>query len=301
VGAARRLRRDRARFLGVQGRRTPFVIGIGGSVAVGKSTTARLLTELMRRWSDTPRVALVPTDGFLYPNAELERLGLMDRKGFPESYDRAALLRFVSDIKSGLPEVSAPVYSHVTYDIVPGRRVLVDRPDIVIIEGLNVLQPAGSARKAADVAGPPRRLGQPPQAVAPRPTGGRQSGSPRGEQRTTGVPSPPSGTPNRLPDLMVSDFFDFSIYLDAPVALIRRWYVERFLELRETAFGKPGAYFHRYQDLSDAEAVRVAGDIWERINEPNLVDNIEPTRSRATLILQKGPDHKVTQVKLRRL
>ena len=231
---------------------TPFVIGVAGSVAVGKSTTARLLRELLARWPATPRVQLITTDGFLYPNAELERRGLMDRKGFPESYDRRALLRFVSKVKAGRPEVRVPVYDHLTYDILPGREIVVNRPDVLIVEGLNVLQPA-------------------------RPTA--------------------EGTSN----LAVSDFFDFSIYVDARTSDVRRWYVDRFLALRQTAFARPESYFHRYAALTDDEAVERAERIWDSINQPNLVQNILPTRSRATLVLTKDSDHAVERVRLRKL
>ena len=231
---------------------TPFVIGVAGSVAVGKSTTARVLRELLARWPATPRVDLVTTDGFLYPNAELERRGLMQRKGFPESYDRRALLRFVSKVKAGRPEVTAPVYSHLTYDIVPGQHTVVRRPDVLIVEGLNVLQPA---RPSAE------------------------------------------GTSS----LAVSDFFDFSIYVDAKPADVRQWYVDRFLSLRRTAFADPASYFHRYASLSDDEAVERAESIWDSINAPNLEQNILPTRSRATLVLTKGSDHSVQRVRLRKL
>ncbi len=233
--------------------RTPFVIGVAGSVAAGKSTTARILAELIRRWDTRPEVSLVTTDGFLYPNAVLRERGLMERKGFPESYDRRALLRFVSEVKAGRAEVTAPVYSHLVYDIVPGEQIAVRQPDVLIIEGLNVLQP-------------------------PRPH--------------------PNG---RGPGLAVSDFFDFSVYVDAHVGDVKRWYVERFLRLRETAFADPESHFHRYASLSDEEAVSTAAHIWESINAPNLVDNILPTRSRATLVLLKGPDHSVDRVRLRRL
>lgn len=252
VAATRRLHEASSTFLGEGRDRTPFVIGVAGSVAVGKSTTARLLRELMARWPATPRVELLTTDGFLYSNAELERRGLMDRKGFPESYDRRALLRFVAKVKAGRPEVRAPVYDHLTYDIVPGAEVVVSRPDVLIVEGLNVLQPA-------------------------RPT--------------------LEGTSN----LAVSDFFDFSIYVDARTADVRQWYVDRFLRLRKTAFARPESYFHRYADLSDDEAVDKAESIWDAINAPNLIQNILPTRSRATLVLTKGADHSIQRVRLRKL
>jgi type I pantothenate kinase len=232
--------------------RTPFVIGVAGSVAVGKSTTARVLQQLLAHWPAHPQVALVTTDGFLHPNAELRRRGLLDRKGFPESYDRKALLRFVIDIKSGKEEVVAPSYSHLVYDVVPDQPVVVKRPDIVVVEGLNVLQPA---RVAAD---------------------GR-----------TG--------------LAVSDFFDFSVYVDAATADIRRWYTERFLRLRDTAFRDPTSYFTKYADLTEADAVAEAHRIWDSINGPNLSRNIAPTRARATLVLRKAADHSVSWVRLRKL
>ncbi len=251
VEAVHGLRLATSEFLGERPSRVPFVVGVAGSVAVGKSTTARILRELMSRWPHTPRVELVTTDGFLYPNVELEARGLLERKGFPESYDRRALLRFVADVKSGMPVVEAPQYSHLTYDVLT-EPLEVRKPDVLIVEGLNVLQPPGV-----------------------RPDGG--------------------------PASAVSDYFDFSVYVDAPVADVRRWYVERFLRLRETAFADPQSYFHRYAGLSDAEARETAAGIWAAINEPNLVENIQPTRDRATLVLSKGEDHAVTSIRLRKI
>jgi type I pantothenate kinase len=225
---------------------------VAGSVSVGKSTTARLLRLLLARGPQHPRVELVTTDGFLLPNAELAERGLMLRKGFPDSYDRRALLRFVTEVKAGRPQVHAPVYSHLVYDIVPGARLTVRRPDILLLEGLNVLQPA---------------------------------------------PPPPAGQPA----LAVSDFIDFSVYVDAATEDIRRWYVERFLRLRETAFRNPESYFRQYAQLPEAEAILRAEDLWEQINRPNLEHNIMPTRGRATLVLRKGPDHSVSGIRLRKV
>ncbi|GAA1974481.1 type I pantothenate kinase [Isoptericola halotolerans] len=252
VTATAGLHQATSTFLGEEPPRTPYVIGVAGSVAVGKSTTARVLREMMARWPETPHVELITTDGFLYPNAELERRGLLDRKGFPESYDRRALVRFLSRVKAGHPEVYAPVYSHVVYDIVPDQEAVVHRPDVLIVEGLNVLQPA-------------------------RPTSATD------------------------PTVAVSDFFDFSIYVDARTRNIRQWYVDRFLKLRRTAFSRPESYFRRYADLSDAEATQRALSIWESINAPNLEQNVLPTRGRATLVLTKGSDHSVQRVRLRKL
>lgn len=252
VAAAQELHAVTSKFLGRRESKVPFIIGVAGSVAVGKSTTARVLKALLARWPDHPRVDLITTDGFLYPNAELERLGLMGRKGFPESFDAARLLNFLADVKSGVAHVEAPVYSHFHYDILPGQMAAVDNPDILIVEGLNVLQPA--------------RL----------PSGGEA------------IP-------------FVSDFFDFSIYLDADPKVIEKWYVARFMRLRSTAFRDPAAYFHRYSQLSIQEAEARALSIWETINARNLEDNILPTRQRASLILKKGDNHAIETVSLRRL
>jgi type I pantothenate kinase len=252
VAAMQRLYYAQRRFLGIEDRKMPFIIGVAGSVAVGKSTTARVLQALLARWSPKPRVDLVTTDGFLYPNATLERLGIMQKKGFPESYDLPTLLQFLSDIKAGRQPVRAPVYSHLTYDVVPDQWVEVDRPDILIFEGVNVLQ-------------------------------------------TGRLPRDGKAVP------VVSDFFDFSVYIDAEEPILRKWYLERFLALRDTAFKDPRSYFNRYALLSDEEATATATAIWERTNLANLEDNILPTRPRATLILKKGADHIVETVALRRL
>ncbi|ASK65124.1 type I pantothenate kinase [Brachybacterium avium] len=252
VAAAQALRRSRERFLDQHQHRTPYIIGVAGSVAVGKSTTARLLRELMARWPETPQVQLVTTDGFLYPNAVLESRGIMQRKGFPESYDRRRLLRFVADVKAGQERVEAPVYSHLTYDILEDERVVVERPDVLIVEGLNVLQPARPRRDG--------RLG-----------------------------------------MAVSDFFDFSVYVDARLEDVQRWYVNRFLQLRQTAFSNPRSYFRRYADLTDQEAKDTALGIWRSINGPNLTENVVPTRGRADLVLRKDGRHRVHSVLLRKV
>jgi type I pantothenate kinase len=232
--------------------KVPYIIGVAGSVAVGKSTTARVLKALLARWPNTPKVDLVTTDGFLLPNAELTRLGLMERKGFPESYDTGKLLHFLADIKAGKRNVKAPLYSHLVYDVVPGEETTVDRPDILIVEGLNVLQPARMPKDG------------------------------------TAIP-------------FVSDFFDFSVYIDADEADLHRWYVNRFLRLRHTAFRDPLSYFRRYAELPEAEAIGIAEGLWNRINLLNLQENIIPTRQRASLILKKGASHRIETVALRRL
>ncbi len=240
------------KFLAVKDGKMPYIIGVAGSVAVGKSTTARVLQALLARWTNMPKVELITTDGFLFPNAVLEKEKLMEKKGFPESYDLPALLRFLNDVKAGQRKVKAPIYSHVSYDVIPGETIEVDQPDILIVEGLNVLQ-------------------------------------------TGRLPKDGKAIP------FVSDFFDFSIYLDADEDVLLRWYVDRFLTLRSTAFRDPKSYFHRYSKLSDAEAVQTASAIWSRINLINLHENIQPTRQRADLILKKGESHLVEKVALRKL
>ena len=252
IANAGRLRENSNRFLNLKVRSTQLVIGVAGSVSVGKSTTALLLRELLRRAPGNPKVDLITTDGFLLPTAELERRGLMERKGFPESYDRRALLQFVIDVKSGEPRVTAPVYSHIIYDIVPDEQTVIERPDILIVEGLNVLQPA---RVDAD---------------------GRSGAT-------------------------VSDFFDFSVYVDADETDIKRWFLDRFMVLRDTAFHDPRSFFKRFTQLSRAEALQFGSHIWNTINGPNLRENIETTRDRATAILRKGPDHRVQTISIRKV
>jgi type I pantothenate kinase len=252
VRAAQVLHSATSKFLHQADAKMPFIIGIAGSVAVGKSTSARVLRELLARWPAHHRVDLITTDGFLWPNAELSRRGLMQRKGFPESYDQGRLLQFVADVKAGRPNVEAPVYSHFSYDILPGERIVVDRPDILIVEGLNVLQPAKLPRDGEAVP-------------------------------------------------FVSDFFDFSIYIDADPQVIENWYVTRFLRLWRTAFRDPDAFFYRYSKLTQEQAIAQALQLWRTINLVNLSENILPTRQRANLILRKGQEHAVETVLLRRL
>ena len=248
VAATQQLHRVTDTFLGQPTAKVPYVIGVAGSVAVGKSTTSRILQALLRRWPDHPVVDLVTTDGFLWPNAVLEERGIMSRKGFPESYDTRSLVQFVADVKAGVPSVSAPVYSHETYDIVPGESIVVAQPDVVIIEGLNVLQADSSSGR-----------------------------------------------------VFVSDFFDFSLYVDAEEEQILEWYVERFRTLMSTVFTRETSFFRRFSTLSDEEAVATATQIWHDINGKNLVENILPTRDRADLVLHKGADHRVESVRLRKL
>ncbi len=247
VAATQNLHRVSATFLGTMAPKMPYVIGIAGSVAVGKSTSARILQALLMRWPEHPRVELITTDGFLYPNTVLEERGLTNRKGFPESYDTKRLLQFVRDVKAGTPEVAAPVYSHVIYDVLPDKEEIVHQPDILIVEGLNVLQ-VGSA--------------------------------------TTDF---------------VSDYFDFSIYIDARETDIEAWFTERFQTLRKTIFQDPDSFFKHFADFTEEQALALAHEIWTSINGKNLKENIEPTRARASLVLHKGADHKVDAVHLRKL
>lgn len=252
VAASQDLYKVTDTFLGTLAAKVPYVIAVAGSVAVGKSTTSRVLQALLARWPGHPKVDLITTDGFLFPNRVLESRGLMHRKGFPESYDLRRLVRFMADVKAGRSEVHAPIYSHVAYDILPDRTQVVRQPDIMVVEGLNVLQ--------------------------------------------TG-----DGTPTRAPRMFVSDFFDFSIYVDADEPDVETWYVERFLKLRETVFKDDKSYFHRYASLTVREAEQTARTIWREINGVNLRENIKPTRERAHLILEKSPDHSVQRVRLRKL
>ncbi len=247
VAATQKLHRVSATFLGTMAPKMPYVIGIAGSVAVGKSTSARILQSLLMRWPEHPRVELITTDGFLYPNSVLEERGLMNRKGFPESYDTKRLLQFVRDVKAGTAEVSAPVYNHVVYDVMPSHEEVVHQPDILIIEGLNVLQ-VGSGNTE-----------------------------------------------------FVSDYFDFSIYIDALEKDIESWFIERFQTLRKTVFQDPNSFFKHFADLTQDQAVELAHEIWAGINGKNLKENIQPTRARASLVIQKGADHKVNAVHLRKL
>ncbi len=252
VAATQGLYKATQRFLGAEDGKVPYIIGIAGSVSAGKSTTARVLKALLSRWTNTPKVELVTTDGFLMPNAELTKLGLMERKGFPESYDGRALIKFLSDVKAGKSRVSAPLYSHLVYDVVPGEETIVDRPDILIVEGLNVLLPNRLSKDGDEIP-------------------------------------------------FVSDFFDFSIYLDADEINLERWYIERFMRLRGTAFRDPRSFFKKYATLSDEEAISMAQGLWSRINLPNLHENVLPTRPRADLVLTKGASHRIEAVSLRKL
>lgn len=249
VAATQGLFKATQHFLGAKDGKVPYIIGLAGSVSAGKSTTARVLRALLSRWPNTPKVDLITTDGFLYPNAYLSKENLMERKGFPESYDSATLLRFLNDVKAGKRQVRAPVYSHLVYDVVPHKFITIDRPDILIVEGLNVLLPN---RAGSDIP-------------------------------------------------FVSDFFDFSIYLHAEEHDLEKWYISRFMTLRETAFRDPRSFFKKYANLTDEKAVEIAHSIWTSINLKNLYENILPSKSRADLILTKGSQHKIETVALRKL
>ena len=252
VAATQGLYKATQRFLMDDDGKVPYIIAVAGSVSAGKSTTARILQAMLSRWPNTPKVELVTTDGFLMPNAELARQGLMERKGFPESYDAGAILKFLARVKAGEHHVEAPLYSHLVYDVLPDEKTIIDRPDILIFEGINVLQGPGKLRH--------------------------------------GQPIP-----------FVSDFFDFTVYIDADEIDLHRWYVQRFMKLRDTAFRDPKSYFRKYADLPEEEATAIANGLWERINLVNLRENIVPTRPRASLIMRKGPDHRIEEVALRKL
>jgi type I pantothenate kinase len=252
VAATQGLYKATQRFLGAEGGKVPYIIGVAGSVAAGKSTLSRVMQALLSRWPNTPKVELITTDGFLYPNARLESERLLEKKGFPESYDGTKLICFLSDVKAGKRNVQAPVYSHVTYDVIPGECVIVDRPDILIVEGLNVLLPSRPARDG------------------------------------WAIP-------------FVSDFFDFSVYLHAAEKDLEKWFISRFMRLRDTAFRNPLSYFKKYASLDDVQAEATAREIWTKINLRNLHENILPTMPRASLVLTKGPSHIIEEVELRKL